>query len=92
MPYGSSSAAGDVCVARTGSPITPAMQPSAALGETSGPYPQQEPVPPWADLLLPDLDPEALSPAADPANSRCRDPWPSDSATNADERAIGRSS
>ena len=37
--YGSSSAAGDVGVARTGSRITRAMQPSAARGETSGPRP-----------------------------------------------------
>jgi len=39
MPYGSSSAAGDVGAARTGSRITRAMQPSAARGETSGPRP-----------------------------------------------------
>ena len=39
MSYGSSSAAGDVGVARTGSGITLAMQPSAAHGETSGPRP-----------------------------------------------------
>ena len=37
MPYGSSSAAGDVGVARTGSRITRAMQPSVARGETGGP-------------------------------------------------------
>jgi hypothetical protein len=36
MPYGSSSAAGDVGVARTGLRITRAMQPSVARGETSG--------------------------------------------------------
>jgi len=36
MSYGSSSAAGDVGVARTGSRITRAMQPSTARGETSG--------------------------------------------------------
>ena len=42
MPYGSSSAAGDLGVARTGSRITRAMQPSAARGETSGPRPTRE--------------------------------------------------
>jgi hypothetical protein len=42
MPYGSSSAAGDVGVARTGSRITRAMQPSAGRGETSGPRPTEQ--------------------------------------------------
>ena len=42
MPYGSGSAAGDVAVARTGSRITGAMQPSAARGETSGPRPKRQ--------------------------------------------------
>ena len=41
MPYASSSAAGDVGVARTGSRITRAMQPSAARGETGGPRPRR---------------------------------------------------
>jgi hypothetical protein len=36
MAYRSSSAAGDVGVARSGSRITRAMQPSAARGETNG--------------------------------------------------------
>jgi hypothetical protein len=57
MPYGSSSASGDVGVARTGSRITLAMRPSAARGETSGPRPkgrsplaqiQRAPAPPFA--------------------------------------------
>jgi hypothetical protein len=39
MPYGSSSAAGEVGVALTGSRITRAMQPSAARGGTNGPRP-----------------------------------------------------
>jgi hypothetical protein len=39
MPYLSSSATGRVGVARVGSRITRAMQPSAARGETSGPRP-----------------------------------------------------
>ena len=39
MPDGTSSAAGDVGVARTGSWITRAMQPSTARGETSDPRP-----------------------------------------------------
>jgi hypothetical protein len=42
MPYGSSSAAGDVGVAPTGSPITRAMRPCAARGETSGPRPERK--------------------------------------------------
>jgi hypothetical protein len=42
MPYGSSSAAGDVGVARTGSRISPAMQPSAARGEANGPRPEHQ--------------------------------------------------
>lgn len=41
MPYGTSRAGGDVGVARTGSRITRAMQPSAARGETSGPRPKR---------------------------------------------------
>jgi len=40
MPDGTSSAAGDVGVARTGSWITRAMQPSTARGETSDPRSQ----------------------------------------------------
>jgi len=52
MPYGSSSAAGDVGVARTGSRITRAMQPSAARGETSGPRPSEEPDPRSCPLPL----------------------------------------
>jgi hypothetical protein len=44
MPYGSSSAAGDVAVARTSSRITRAMQPSAARRETSGPRPKRQPM------------------------------------------------
>jgi hypothetical protein len=42
MPHGSSSAAGDVGVERTGLRITRAMQRSAARGETSGPRPKHE--------------------------------------------------
>jgi hypothetical protein len=42
MPYGRSSAAGDVGFARTGSRITRAMQPSAVRGETSGPRPTRQ--------------------------------------------------
>ncbi|MBV9197864.1 MAG: hypothetical protein JO168_27320 [Solirubrobacterales bacterium] len=42
MPDGTSSAAGDVGVARTGSRITRAMQPSAAGDETSGPRPEHQ--------------------------------------------------
>ena len=43
MAHGSSSAAGDVGVARTGSRITRRMQPSAAQAETSGPRPLRQP-------------------------------------------------
>jgi hypothetical protein len=39
MPDGSSSAAGDVGFARTGSRITRAIRPSAARAETRGPRP-----------------------------------------------------
>jgi hypothetical protein len=57
MPYGSSSAAGDVGVARTGSRITRAMQPSAARGETSGPrlYEGRPLVKPCVRLLTPQV-------------------------------------
>jgi hypothetical protein len=41
MPYGSSSATGNVVVAPSGLRIIGAMQPSAARGETSGPRPHQ---------------------------------------------------
>ncbi|MBV9416378.1 MAG: hypothetical protein JO363_15455 [Solirubrobacterales bacterium] len=55
MPYGSSSAAGDVGVARTGSRITRAMQSSAARGETSGPRPERRSA--FAGIELPPASP-----------------------------------
>jgi hypothetical protein len=50
--YGTSSAAGYVGVARTGSRITRTMQPSATRGETSGPRPDHERGPRAGRLLL----------------------------------------
>jgi hypothetical protein len=59
----------------------------ARAGRAAGGRPQQEPASRWSDLMLPDLDAKALSPAPiRPAAVGI--PWLSDSRTSADERAI----
>ena len=57
------------------------MRWSRAASETARPRPQQEPAARWSDLVLPDLDAEALSPAPIRRAAAVGIPWLSDSAT-----------
>jgi hypothetical protein len=58
--YGSTSAAGDVGVTRTGSRIAQVMQPSAARGETGGPRPMRQRGSESSAVPLSDPLPEAV--------------------------------